>query len=214
MTEQSSSLQKIYSTVFEEELLKEIEEKCLTITAPAGQTLMNMGQVVSAVPLVVKGVAKVSRINDEGQEFLLYYVKEGEGCAIAFACGMMGQPSAIKSTVEEDITIMFVPLQKMEQWMTKYPSWKKFVMDTMVTEFIDVIKNIDNIAFKKMDDRLISYLKAKSRIIESPLLNISHQQIADEMGTNRVVISRLLKKLENDKKLLLFRNQIKLLNQL
>jgi CRP/FNR family transcriptional regulator len=214
MTEQSSSLQKIYSTVFEEELLKEIEEKCLTITAPAGQTLMNMGQPVSAVPLVVKGVAKVSRINDEGQEFLLYYVKEGEGCAIAFACGMMGQPSAIKSTVEEDITIMFVPLQKMEQWMTKYPSWKKFVMDTMVTEFIDVIKNIDNIAFKKMDDRLISYLKEKSRIIDSPLLNISHQQIADEMGTNRVVISRLLKKLENDKKLILFRNQIKLLNDL
>ncbi len=214
MTEQSSSLQKIYSTVFEEELLKEIEEKCLTITAPAGQTLMNMGQPVSAVPLVVKGVAKVSRINDEGQEFLLYYVKEGEGCAIAFACGMMGQPSAIKSTVEEDITIMFVPLQKMEQWMTKYPSWKKFVMNTMVTEFIDVIKNIDNIAFKKMDDRLISYLKEKSRIIDSPLLNISHQQIADEMGTNRVVISRLLKKLENDKKLLLFRNQIKLLNEL
>lgn len=98
--------------------------------------------------------------------------------------------------------------------MTKYPSWKKFVLDTMVTEFIDVIKNIDNIAFKKMDDRLISYLKEKSRIIDSPLLNISHQQIADEMGTNRVVISRLLKKLENDKKLLLFRNQIKLLNEL
>ncbi len=196
MTEQSSSLQKIYSNVFEEELLKEIEEKCLTITAPAGQTLMNMGQPVSAVPIVLKGVAKVSRINDEGQEFLLYYVKEGEGCAIAFACGMMGQPSAIKSTVEEDITIMFVPLQKMEQWMTKYPSWKKFVMDTMVTEFIDVIKNIDNIAFKKMDDRLISYLKEKSRIIDSPLLNISHQQIADEMGTNRVVISRLLKSLK------------------
>lgn len=214
MEDQSTALQKIYSTVFEEELLKEIEEKCLTITAPAGQTLMNMGQPVSAVPIVLKGVAKVSRINDEGQEFLLYYVKEGEGCAIAFACGMMGQPSAIKSTVEEDITIMFVPLQKMEQWMTKYPSWKKFVMDTMVTEFIDVIKNIDNIAFKKMDDRLISYLKAKSRIIDSPLLNISHQQIADEMGTNRVVISRLLKKLENDKKLILFRNQIKLLNEL
>lgn len=214
MTEQSSSLQKIYSEIFEEELLKEIEEKCMTITAPAGQTLMNMGQPVSAVPIVLKGVAKVSRINDEGQEFLLYYVKEGEGCAIAFACGMMRQPSAIKSTVEEDITISFVSLQQMEQWMTKYPSWKKFVMDTMVTEFIDVIKNIDNIAFKKMDDRLISYLKEKSRIIDSPLLNISHQQIADEMGTNRVVISRILKKLENDKKLLLFRNQIKLLNEL
>lgn len=209
-----TALQKIYSSVFEEELLKEIEEKCLTITAPAGQTLMNIGQPVSAVPIVLKGIAKVSRINDDGQEFLLYYVKEGEGCAIAFACGMMRLPSAIKSTVEEDITILFVSLQQMEQWMNKYPSWKKFVMDTMVTEFIDLIKNIDNIAFKKMDDRLVNYLKEKSRISDSSVINISHQQIAEELGTNRVVISRLLKKLENDKKLLLFRNQIKLLNQL
>lgn len=210
----NTALQKIYSSVFEEELLKEIEEKCLTITAPAGQTLMNIGQPVSAVPIVLKGVAKVSRINNEGQEFLLYYVKEGEGCAIAFACGMMGLPSAIKSTVEEDITILFVSLQQMDIWMSKYSSWKKFVIDTMVSEFIDLVKNIDNIAFKKMDDRLVNYLKEKSKINDSPLLNISHQQIAEELGTNRVVISRLLKKLENDKKLLLFRNQIKLLNPL
>lgn len=214
MDNQNKTLQKIYSSVFEEELLKEIEEKSMVITAPAGQTLMNMGQPVSAVPIVLKGTAKVSRINDDGQEFLLYYVKEGEGCAIAFACGMMAQASPIKSTVEEDITILFISINLLEEWMTKYPSWKKFVMETMVCEFIDVIKNIDNIAFKKMDDRLVNYLKEKSKISDSSLINISHQQIADEMGTNRVVISRLLKKLENEKKLLLFRNQIKLLNPL
>jgi CRP/FNR family transcriptional regulator len=210
----TTPLQEAYSAHFEEELLKEIEEKSMSFTAPAGQTLMNLGQKVNAVPLVLKGTAKVSRINDEGQEFLLYYVKGGEGCAIAYACGMMGHESPIKSTVEEDITILFVTVNQMYEWMDKYPSWKKFIMDTMVSEFIDVVKNIDNFAFKKMDDRLVSYLREKSKVNDSPLLNISHQQIADEMGTNRVVISRILKKLENDKKLILFRNQIKLLNEL
>jgi CRP/FNR family transcriptional regulator len=127
---------------------------------------------------------------------------------------MMGQESPIKSTVEEDITILFITVSQMYEWMDKYPSWKKFIMNTMVSEFIDVVKNIDNFAFKKMDDRLVNHLKDKSKISGSSLVNISHQQIADELGTNRVVVSRILKKLEKDKKLLLFRNQIKLLSEL
>jgi len=98
--------------------------------------------------------------------------------------------------------------------MQKYPSWKKFVMSTIVNEFMDVIKSVDEVAFKKMDDRLVSYLREKSKIGASSLVNCSHQQIADEMGTNRVVISRLLKKLENEKRILLYRNQIKLLKEL
>jgi len=98
--------------------------------------------------------------------------------------------------------------------MQKYPSWKKFVMATIVNEFIDVIKSVDEVTFKKMDDRLVNYLKEKSRITESSLINLSHQQIADDMGTNRVVISRLLKKLENNKRVLLYRNQIKLLKDM
>lgn len=210
----AEALHEAYSAIFEEDLLKEIEEKSMSFTAPAGQTLMNLGQPVNMVPVVIKGSAKVSRINDDGQEFLLYYVKGGEGCAIAYACGMMGHESPIKSTVEEDITILFVTVTQMHEWMDKYPSWKKFIMDTMVSEFIDVVKNIDNFAFRKMDDRLVTHLKDKSKITGSSLINISHQQIADELGTNRVVVSRILKKLERNKKLLLFRNQIKLLNEL
>jgi len=214
MKTEITPLEKHYSPIFEPELIKEIQEKAMVYTAAAGQTLMNMGQPVNMVPMVLSGTAKVCRTNDDGQEYLLYYVKEGEGCAIAFACGMMQQASPIKSTAEEDLTILFVTVPQMEEWMTKYPLWKKFVMNTMVNEFIDVIKKIDNIAFKKTDDRLINYLKDKSKISGSSLVNISHQQIADEMGTNRVVISRLLKKLEKEKKLILFRNQIKLLNEL
>jgi CRP/FNR family transcriptional regulator, anaerobic regulatory protein len=107
-----------------------------------------------------------------------------------------------------------VPVNVMDIWMLKYPSWKKFVMSTIVNEFIEVIKSVDEVTFKKMDDRLVNYLKEKSKIIGSSLINLTHQQIADELGPNRVVVSRLLKKLEIDKRLLLYRNQIKLLRDL
>jgi len=102
----------------------------------------------------------------------------------------------------------------MEEWMQKYSSWKRFVMSTIVNEFMDVIKSVDDVTFKKMDERLIYYLKERSRVSGSSLINLTHQQVADELGTNRVVVSRLLKKLETEKRLLLYRNQIKLLKDL
>ena len=214
MINDTAALKKVYSSVFESQLLKEIEEKSVLITAVAGQTLINPGQAIRVVPMLLSGTLKISRINDEGQELLLYYVREGEGCAMTFSCGMMSQASLVKGAAEDDLTMLCVSVSVMEEWLLKYPSWKRFVMGTIVNEFVDVIKSVDDVTFKKMDERLISYLKEKSRISGSALVNLSHQQIADEMGTNRVVISRLLKKLENEKRVLLFRNQIKLLSGL
>jgi CRP/FNR family transcriptional regulator, anaerobic regulatory protein len=208
------TLENIYSSVFESALLKEIGEKSMLVTANPGQQLINMGQIIKMVPMVLDGTLKVSRENDEGQELLLYYVRSGEGCAMTFSCGMMSRTSLVKGTAEDNLTMLCVPVSVMDEWMLKYSSWKKFVMATIVDEYIDIIKSVDEVTFKKMDDRLVSYLKEKSRINGSSLVNLSHQQVADEMGTNRVVVSRLLKKLENEKRLLLFRNQIKLLKDL
>jgi len=210
----SASLKKVYSTVFEPALINEIEEKSMLFTASAGQQLISMGQTIKMVPMVISGTLKVSRINDEGQELLLYYVRSGEGCAMTFSCGMMSQPSLVKGAAEEDLTMILIPVNVMDQWMVKYPSWKKFVLSTIVNEFIDVIKSVDEVTFKKMDERLVNYLKEKSRISGSSLINLTHQQISEELGTNRVVISRLLKKLETENRLLLYRNQIKLLKDL
>ena len=210
----TSTLKKIYSPIFESALLSEIEEKSMLFTATAGQSLINMGQNIKMVPMVVSGTLKVSRINNEGQELLLYYVRPGEGCAMTFSCGMMAQPSLVKGAAEEDLTMILVPVNVMDQWMAKYPSWKKFVLSTIVNEFMDVIKSVDEVTFKKMDERLVNYLKEKSRITGSSLINLTHQQISEELGTNRVVVSRLLKKLETENRLLLYRNQIKLLKDL
>lgn len=214
MQNEKSELRKAYSSIFESALLKELEEKSMLFSAPAGQGLIKMNQAITVVPLMLSGILKVSRENEEGQDIVLYYVKSGEGCAMTLSCGMMSKPSQVKGTAEEDLNMLCVPVPVMEEWMVKYPSWKKFVMGTIVNEYIGIIKSVDDITFKKMDERLAKFLSGKSELSGSSLVNLSHQQIADELGTNRVVISRLLKRMENEKKLLLFRNQIKLLRDL
>lgn len=214
MQQEPSELRKVYASTFESSLLQEIEEKSMIYDATAGQGLIKMNQNITVVPLMLSGILKVSRENDEGQEMVLYYVKPGQGCAMTLSCGMMSQPSQVKGTAEEDLRMLCVPVPVMEEWMLKYPSWKKFVMGTIVNEYIEIIDSINDVTFKKMDERLVKLLKAKTNLSGSSLINLSHQQIADELGTNRVVISRLLKRMENEKQLLLFRNQIKLLKEL
>jgi len=214
MQNETSELRKVYASIFEHDLIKELEEKGMTFSASAGQGLIKMNQVITVVPLMLSGILKVSRENEEGQDLVLYYVKPGEGCAMTLSCGMMLQPSQVKGTAEEDLSMLCVPVPIMEEWMLKYPSWKKFVMGTIVNEYIGIIKSVDDVTFKKMDERLVNFLKGKSKLSGSSLINLSHQQIADELGTNRVVISRLLKRMENENQLLLYRNQIKLLKNM
>lgn len=205
---------RLFAEHFEPALLSELETQSMTMEIKGGDTMLNPGQTIRAVPLLVSGAIKVSRINEEGQELLLYYVKEGESCAMTFNCCMLAQTSVIKATAEEDSVLLCIPVNLMEGWMQQYPSWKKYVMTTILGRFTEMIKAIDDVAFKKMDERLIGYLKEKARISGSSAINVTHQQIGDELGTNRVVISRLLKKLENEKKLLIYNKQIKLLKDL
>jgi len=179
----------IFSSLFEADLLTELETKSMLMQVNRGEIMLNPGQTIRAVPLVISGLFKVSRVNDEGQEMLLYYVKEGESCAMTFTCCMMAHASVIKGSAEEDSVLLCVPVNVMDEWMTKYPTWKRFVMTTILNRFTEVIKAIDDVAFKKLDDRLVNYLKEKSEVTGSSLINMSHQQIADELGTNRTFVA-------------------------
>jgi CRP/FNR family transcriptional regulator len=203
-----------FESIFEPALLAELATNSMLMTIKGGDTMLNPGQTIRAVPLLLSGTFKVSRVNDEGQEILLYYVKEGESCAMTFTCCMMSHFSVIKGTAEEDSELLCVPMDVMEGWMVQYPTWKRFVMSTILNRFTEILKSIDDIAFKKLDDRLVNYLKEKSKTTGSSVINLTHQQIGDDLGTSRVVVSRLLKKLETDNKLLLYYNQIKLLSEL
>jgi len=203
-----------FKHIFEPELLKEFEEKAKHISVKEGNIILDIGQTVRVIPIVLSGTLKISRLDDNGHELLLYYVSPKESCAMTFTCCMQQFPSEVKAVAEDDAELLAIPISTMDEWMMKYPSWKSFVMKTIRTRFNELLKTIDQIAFQKLDERLIHYLKEKSKATGSFLINLSHEQIANEMASSREVISRLLKKLENDKKLLLYRNQIKLLKEL
>lgn len=203
-----------FKYTFEPELIKEIEANSKFAKIDAGEVIMNVGQTIRQIPIILEGSVKVSRIDDEGLEILLYYINPNETCAMTFTCCLERLQSEIKVVAEMDTSMLLIPVGIMDAWMVKYPSWKSYVMKTIRLRFNELLHTIDQIAFQKLDERLIHYLKEKSKVTQTALINLSHQQIADELATSRVVISRLLKKLENEKKLLLYRNQIKLLKDL
>lgn len=203
-----------FKYIFEPELIAEIEEKGKYLKLSAGETIMEVGQTVRIMPIILSGTIKVSRIDEEGKELLLYYVNTNESCAMSFTCCMQHRPSEIKAEADDAVEIIALPVAVMDAWLMKYPTWKNFVMKTIQDRFNELLKAIDQIAFQKLDERLVHYLKEKSKVTGSAVINLSHEQIANELATSRVVVSRLLKKLENDKKLLLYRNQIKIFKDL
>jgi CRP/FNR family transcriptional regulator len=203
-----------FKQIFEPELLREFEDIATHVLAKEDDIILNIGETVRVIPIVLSGTLKISRIDENGHELLLYYVSPKESCAMTFTCCMQQFPSEVKATAEDDVEFLAIPISAMDEWMMKYPTWKSFVMKTIRVRFNELLKSIDQLAFQKLDERLIHYLKEKSKATGSSLINLSHEQIANEMASSREVISRLLKKLENDNKLLLYRNQIKLLKDL
>lgn len=203
-----------FQSVFEHDLIAEILEKGKSMSLREGDTLLDIGQTVRVVPLLLEGLLKISRLDEQGRELLLYYVHAGESCAMSFTCCMPQFPSEVRVVAENDTDFIAIPVSFMDEWFARFPTWKSFVMKTIRNRFNEMLKAIDQIAFQKLDERLVYYLKEKSKVTGSSLINLSHEQIAHELATSRVVISRLLKKLEEDKKLLLYRNQIKLLREL
>ena len=173
---------------------------------------MDYGQIIRQMPLITKGSVKISRQDEDGHELFLYYINAHETCAMTFTCCMMRNASEIKAVAEEDVEMLLLPIDVMDKWMMKYTTWKSFIMRTIMLRFNELLKTIDQIAFQQLDERLIHYLTEKSKINHSSVITLSHQTIADDLASSRVVISRLLKKLENDKRIILYRNQIKLLN--
>lgn len=205
------NIEKRFRNTFEPGLIKEIKANAEFLSVPAGGVILDIGQNIRLMPIILSGSVKISRVDDEGKEILLYYVNPNESCAMTFTCCMQQIDSKVKAVAEEDVELLALPIDLMDQWMGKYHTWKNFVMGTIQSRFDELLQAIDQIAFQQLDKRLETYLREKSKVTGSSLINLSHEQIANDLASSRVVISRLLKKLENDQRVLLYRNQIKLL---
>jgi CRP/FNR family transcriptional regulator, anaerobic regulatory protein len=176
-----------------------------------GEVIMDYGSYVRMAPLVVKGSIKVVREDDDGRELFLYYLQPGEACSMSFTCCMMNKKSEVRTVAEDDAQVIAIPIRYMDEWMTKYQSWKNFVMRTYDLRMNELIRAIDDIAFKKMDERLLQYLEKKAEATQSQIINATHQEIAYDLNASREAVSRLLKQLEREGTVRLGRNKIELL---
>lgn len=201
-------LKKALPNLSDPKLLDRILEKGQLATFEPGKTLMEPGQFVKAVPLVLEGSIKIMRTDEEGKELFLYYLEAGETCALSLTCCSASRPSEIKAVVEEKVTVLFVPIQVHEQLVDEFRQWKDFVSSTYQHRFQELLIALDAVAFKRMDERLMRYIVTKMKQLKTNELHSTHQEIANELGTAREVISRLLKQLEKKKWIELGRNVI------
>jgi CRP/FNR family transcriptional regulator len=149
---------------FEKDLMDEIRASGRLMEVKSGEAIMDVGQYVKFVPILISGNIKVLRPDENGNEILLYYVGEKETCAMSLTCCMAQQQSRIKAVAEEDTTLVVIPIQKIEEWMVKYPSWKSYVMHTYSARFDELLKTIDSIAFHKVDEMRCRPLWNMSRV--------------------------------------------------
>jgi len=210
--EANTTLIERFPIFFEEGLKKELNSVAKVYSVPAGDIIMDIDQSIDQIPLVIKGSIKILREDEEGNEIFLYYLEPGHACATSITCCMSGQRSTIRAIAEDDTEYLGIPVQFSDEWMIKYKTWKNFVMNTYAERFEELLKAIDQLAFKKMDERLSKYLHDKADLHESCEIHISHQEIAYDLNTSREVISRLLKQLERIGAIKLGRNRIIILD--
>ena len=191
---------------FETELMNEIIANGVIKTIPAGEVLMRTGQYIKSTMLILEGNVKVFRENEDGGEFLMYFLQPGEACAISIICAAKTEASRVMAKTTEETTVLMIPLQLLDRWMLDYKSWYHFVLSTYRNRFDELLVLIDQVAFRNMDERLLSYLERHAKVHNSSIISLSHQQIADELNSSREVISRLLKKMEQRHMVILHRN--------
>ena len=201
-------LKEAYVFIFEEELLKEISEVGVLKSAKAGEIIMDINDYITSMPLLLEGAIKILREDEDGNELLLYFLERGDTCALTLSCCLGQTRSEIRAVAERDTSFVMVPIAKIEEWTANYKTWRNFVFESYQSRLSEMLETIDTLAFMNMDQRLLRYLQDKAKINQSEELQVTHQQIAYDLNTSRVVISRLLKKLEIEGKILLQRNQI------
>jgi len=192
------------------DLLDKLYQNGITKTYHEGEIILDENASIRSIPIVMKGMIKVIRTEEDGREILLYYIKAGESCIMSFLGGMHQEKSIVKAEVEEDAEILFLPVDKVSLFIKEHPEWLDYIFRLYHKRFEELLDIINAIAFKKVDERLLNLLYKKSSNLDSKIIIITHEQLANELGTARVVVSRLLKQLEDAGKLKLGRNKITL----
>jgi CRP/FNR family transcriptional regulator len=204
-------LHQTYGSIFEEALLNEIEQVATVKEFNEGDVIIDFGDKILKMPLLLSGAIKILREDFDEGELLLYFIEKGDTCSMSMTCCIGETKSEIKAVAETNGKVVMIPVMYMELWLGKYKSWRNYVFNSYNNRLKEMLNAIDSLAFMNMDERLINYLIEKSKINGSQEINTTHQDIAYDLNSSRVVISRLLKALEKEGKIKLHRAHIEIL---
>jgi len=193
------------------DLKAKLVEYSIVKTYQAGEIILNENAHIRSIPIVNRGAIRVMRSEKDGREILLYYIKAGESCIMSFLGGLHNETSKVRAEVEEDAEILFLPIEKVSSLMREYPEWLDYIFKLYHKRFEELLEVINAVAFKKVDERLLLLLNKKAELSGNKTIVVTHEQLANELGTARVVVSRLLKQLETTGAVKLGRNKVTLL---
>ena len=196
------------------DLVEELAEKSQHMLIGKGVEILHENNYINAIPLVIKGMVKVSRIDESGREVFLYYITNGQSCAMTLTSFLRREKSKVRAVTMQETDIITIPVKVVYNINKKYPSWQHFIIETFSYRFDELIEVLENVAFFNMSERLIQHLLKRAKSQEKTFLEISHLEIAHDLATSREVISRILKQMEKKGLIKLFRNKIKLLEPL
>lgn len=202
----------IESTLLSKELLQQLIKEGIVKTFEPGSVIIEEDDFIKNVPIVIKGSIKVSKLDEDGKEILLYYIKPGESCVMSFLGATCNGTSKIRAIVEERAEVLMLPVHKTFDLIRENKAWLEFIFQLYNRRFEELLAVVNSVVFQHIDDRLWDLLKTKVKMLRTQDLAITHQQLADELGTAREVVSRLLKQLERDGKIQLSRNKITILS--
>jgi len=197
---------------FDTKLAEEISKISEVRSFKQGELIMKTGQYMRSTVLLVTGLIKVFREDEDGNEFFMYYLQPGQACALSMICATKHETSGIMAKAAEDTEVLAIPIQYMDSLMLNYRNWYYFVLETYRSRFEELLQTIDHIAFRNMDERLMFYLKRQQQTLNTKFLKISNTEIAQELNSSREVISRLMRKLSDKGFIKLGRNYIEIIN--
>ncbi|RED47268.1 CRP/FNR family transcriptional regulator [Winogradskyella eximia] len=207
----AKTLLQPFNYLFDSETIDNIANVAVLKTFHKSDIIIDIGQDLNYIPLLISGNIKVLREDSHGDELLLYVLESGDTCAMSLTCCMVKSVSKIRAIADEDATVVMIPIENMKLWFNTNESWRNFILQSYQIRFDEMLETIDTLAFMKMDERLFKYLTDQVKLSASTHLEVTHQEIAEDLNTSRVVISRLLKQLEKENKIELGRNKINVL---
>ena len=204
-------LQQKFNHLLDDNLIKEIYLSGVFKTFKKQDIIIDINQTLNHIPLLLIGSIKILREDNDGNDLLIYFLGAGETCTMSLTCCMGASKSKVRAVAEKDSSLVMIPVALMQKWFHNNESWRNFILESYQTRFNEMLETIDNLAFMKMDERLYKYLIHKTKLNNSNTIIVKHIDIAEDLHTSRVVISRLLKQFENSKKIKLSRNKIEVL---